>query len=98
MFFNFFTGNNIEKPSAWNTWTWQQQQQWNNWNWTSSSTTPPSTKAPIVESVNPIRPPYVVPPILTEPPPSFPMISPNKQYSINVSYYYIKKKKIVLYE
>lgn len=75
-------GNNVEKPSAWNTWTWQQQQQWN-WNWTSSSTVPPPTKAPIVDTVNPIRPSYVTSPILNEPPPSFPIISPNKQFPIN---------------
>jgi len=71
-----FTGNNAEKPSAWNTWTWQQQQQWN-WNWASSSSVPP-TKTHIMESVNPNRPPYIAPPILTEPPPSFPVISSNK--------------------
>lgn len=82
-FLIYFLGNNGEKPSAWNTWTWQQQQQWN-WNWASSSTVPP-TKTPIIESVNPIRPPYVAPPLLTEPPPSFPMIPPNKQFPTNVS-------------
>lgn len=83
-------GNN-EKPSAWNTWTWQQQQQWN-WNWASTST-PPPTKTPIMEPVNTIRPPYVAPPVLTEPPPSFPMIPPNKPFTTNVSFYYFKIKK-----
>ncbi|XP_022179004.1 arginine/serine-rich protein PNISR-like isoform X2 [Myzus persicae] len=75
------TRNNIEKPSAWNTWTWQQQQQWN-WNWASSSTTQP-TKAPIMDSVNPLRPPFITPPILSEPPPSFPMMTPNKPFLPN---------------
>ncbi|CAI6356006.1 unnamed protein product [Macrosiphum euphorbiae] len=74
------TRNNIEKPSAWNTWTWQQQQQWN-WNWASSSTALP-TKAPIMESVNPLRPPFITP-LLSEPPPSFPMMTPNKPFLPN---------------
>lgn len=80
-------GNNLEKPSAWNTWTWQQQQQWN-WNWATTAGPPP--KAPIVEPVNSIRPPFVAPPILTEPPP-FPVASPNKQFPPNVSFDSIKK-------
>lgn len=94
--FNFeynFLGSNVEKPSAWNTWTWQQQQQWN-WNWATPSVAP-STKTPIVESVNPIRPPYVTP-ILSEPPPSFPII-PNKQFPTNVSCYYFKTKYTCMY-
>lgn len=80
----FLLGNSIEKPSAWNSWTWQQQQQWN-WNWASSSA--PPTKTQILEPVNPIRPPYVAPPILSEPPPSFPMMPPNKPFPSNVSFY-----------
>ncbi|VVC26022.1 Hypothetical protein CINCED_3A017699 [Cinara cedri] len=74
------SGNAVEKPSAWNTWTWQQQQQWN-WNWASSSA--PPIKTTTMDPVNPIRPPYVTPPLLTEPPPSFPMISSNKQFPSN---------------
>ncbi|CAI6367635.1 unnamed protein product [Macrosiphum euphorbiae] len=74
------TRNNIEKPTAWNTWTWQQQQQ-SNWNWSSTSTALP-TKAPIVESVNSLRPSFV-PPILSEPPPSFPMMTLNTPYPPN---------------
>ncbi|XP_027848977.2 arginine/serine-rich protein PNISR-like isoform X2 [Aphis gossypii] len=77
---NPVTRNNIEKPKAWNTWTWQQQQQWN-WNWNSSSTAP-SIKAPIIESVNSLRPSFV-PPILSEPPPYFPMMTSNKPFSHN---------------
>uniref|UniRef100_A0A2S2NHY1 Arginine/serine-rich protein PNISR n=1 Tax=Schizaphis graminum TaxID=13262 RepID=A0A2S2NHY1_SCHGA len=73
--------NNIEKPSAWNTWTWQQQQQWN-WNWASSSTSVP-TKTPIIEPINPLRPPFIMPPILSEPPPPYPMMTPNKSYPPN---------------
>ncbi|XP_060837651.1 arginine/serine-rich protein PNISR-like isoform X2 [Rhopalosiphum padi] len=69
---NKMLGNNIEKPKAWNTWTWQQQQQWN---WASSSTAP-SNKAPIIESVN-------SPPMLSEPPPYFPMMTPNKPFLHN---------------
>lgn len=79
----YFPGNNIEKPKAWNSWTWQQQQQWN-WNWNSSSTAP-SIKAPIIESVNSLRPSFV-PPILSEPPPYFPMMTSNKPFSHNVSF------------
>ncbi|KAL5238102.1 hypothetical protein ACI65C_005512 [Semiaphis heraclei] len=74
------TRNNIEKPSAWNTWTWQQQQQCN-WNWASSATLP--IKAPIMESVNPPRPPFITPPLLSEPPPSFPMMTPDKPFLPN---------------
>lgn len=72
--FFFFLESNIEKPSAWNTWTWQQQQQWN-WNWVSSS-------APL-----PTKPPIITPPMLSEQPPSFPMMTPNKPYLPNVSFY-----------
>uniref|UniRef100_A0A2H8TJN6 Arginine/serine-rich protein PNISR n=1 Tax=Melanaphis sacchari TaxID=742174 RepID=A0A2H8TJN6_9HEMI len=73
------TRNNIEKPRAWNTWTWQQQQQWN-WNWASSTAS--SIKAPTIEPVNSLRPPFV-PPTLCEPPPYFPMVGPNKPFSHN---------------
>ncbi|XP_060881461.1 arginine/serine-rich protein PNISR-like [Metopolophium dirhodum] len=72
------TRNNIEKPRTWNTWTQQQQL---NWNWASTSTAPP-TKAPIIESVNSIRPSFV-PPILSEPPPSFPMMTLDTPYPPN---------------
>ncbi|XP_022182294.1 arginine/serine-rich protein PNISR-like isoform X2 [Myzus persicae] len=71
--------NNIEKPRAWNTWTLQQQQ--SNWNWVSSSTAPPA-KELITESVNSLRPLFV-PPILSEPPPSFPMMTPNIPFPPN---------------
>ncbi|CAH1732541.1 unnamed protein product [Aphis gossypii] len=75
------TRSNIEKPSAWNTWTWQQQQQWN-WNWASSSTAPP-TKTPIIESMNSLRPPFMVPPMLSEPPPPYSMMTQNKPFQPN---------------
>ncbi|XP_025191187.1 arginine/serine-rich protein PNISR-like [Melanaphis sacchari] len=73
--------NNIEKPSAWNTWTYQQQQQWN-WNWASSSSAL-SAKPPMIESINSLRPPFIVPPILSEPPPPYPMMTPNKSFTPN---------------
>ncbi|XP_050436037.1 arginine/serine-rich protein PNISR-like isoform X2 [Adelges cooleyi] len=62
---NSVAGNNIEKPSAWNTLTWQQQQQWN-WNW-NPNTTPLPLKPPIMETVTSVRPPYVAPPVLPKP-------------------------------
>jgi len=72
----------MERPRACNTWTWQQQQQ-SIWNWASTSTVPP-TKAPVTESVNSLRPSFV-PPILSEPPPCFPMLTPTRPFPPNVS-------------
>lgn len=74
----------MERPIACNTLTWQQQQQ-SIWNWSSTSTVPP-TKAPVTESVNSLRPSFV-PPILSEPPPCFPMLTPNRPFPPNVSFY-----------
>ncbi|XP_050532447.1 arginine/serine-rich protein PNISR isoform X2 [Daktulosphaira vitifoliae] len=74
-------GNNIDKPSAWNTWTWQQQQQWN-WNWAPPNIAPIPIKAPRVEPVMPIRPPYSSPVMAVEPE-SFTINTPNRHFSTN---------------